>query len=160
MNRSLRQAFVAGAAAALLIAGGAAAQGIHDPIQTGNDLYDACSASAAATTDQDLTRDERTARQRCRNYLAGFVQASVVTRTDTGMTSPFSPSGEELFCYELPDQMSWDEMEQLVVTYGEANPDALNMYASDYLVEVFVANYPCPDTATPDTEPDMDGDGE
>jgi len=160
MHRSLRHTLFAGAAIALLTAGGAAAQGLRDPIETGSDRFEACSVSANVAEHVDMTQEERVARLRCRNYLSGFAQASIVSRTESGMTSPFSPTGEELFCYELPDAMTWHEMEHLVVAYGGENADALSMYASDFLVEVFVANYPCPNGAAPDEEHDMDGDTE
>ena len=138
-----------GFATLLLMTGGVLAQGAHDPIQTGDDLYGACGVSAAIAEHEDPNSFERAQRQRCRNYLAGFVQASVATRTETNLISPYSPTGEELFCYRLPDEMSWAEMEQLVVAHGDANPDALTMYAADFLVEVLVANYPCEDPAAP-----------
>jgi len=141
-----------GFATILILTGGAFAQGIHEPIETGADLYGACSASVAIAAHEDPDPRARAQRQRCRNYLSGFVQASVVTRTDTNLISPYSPTGEELLCYRLPDEMSWAEMEQLVVAHGATNPDALTMYAADFLVEVFVANYPCEDPAMPDEQ--------
>lgn len=144
----LRTSFL-GLAAALLMSGGAFAQSAHDPIQTGADLHEACSVSAAVAEHEDPSSFERAQRQRCRNYLSGFVQASVATRSDTNLISPYSPTGEELFCYHLPDEMSWAELEQLVVAYGNDTPDALNMYAADFMLEVFVAHFPCTDPASP-----------
>jgi hypothetical protein len=134
--------------AAALLTGAAYAQGVHDPIQTGSELHLACGISLQMSAGDEGTRASRTERQRCRNYLSGFVQASAMSRNGSGMTSPYSPTGEDLFCYQVPDEMSWEEMELLVVTYGDANPDALDMYAADFLVEIFVANSPC-------EEPDM-----
>jgi len=113
------------------------------PIQTGSDLYNACAASSSETADAST----RAAQQRCRNYLAGFVQASVITRTPTGMESPYAPRSGEALCYWLPDEMTWSEVEVLVIDHGQENPEALDMYAADFLVEVFVASFPCEDAS-------------
>lgn len=129
---------------ALLLPTGAMAQGVlHSPIESAEDLLDACSISVEISTEETVGGSARAHRARCRNYLSGFLQASVVSQQQTGMTSPYSPQGEELFCYRLPDELSFSEMEGLIVHYAEANPDSLNMYAADYLVEVFAATYPC-----------------
>ena len=138
--------------AAALFIGAAHAQGVHDPIDPGGELHLACGVSLQMSAGDEGTRATRVERQRCRNYLSGFVQASIATRFSDGITSPYSPTGEELFCYQLPHEMSWDEMEQLVVTYGDDNPDAFDMYAADFLLEVFVATYPCEEPPAPAEE--------
>ncbi len=130
--------------AALLLPAGALAQGVlHSPIESAEDLLDACSISLEIETAETARGSARAHRARCRNYLSGFLQASVVSQQPTGMTSPYSPQGEVMFCYRLPDELSFTEMETLIVDYADANPDSLNMYAADYLVEVFAATYPC-----------------
>lgn len=128
----------------LLLGGGLAqAQGIRATIEMASDLHAACAMGLMESADEAEGRAIRVQRLRCRNYLSGFVSATAVSRTGGGMTSPYSPTGEALFCYQLPVEMSWDEMEQLVVDYGNETPDALNMYAADFLVEVFASHYPC-----------------
>ncbi len=129
---------------ALFLPTTASAQGVlHSPIESAEDLLDACSISLEIDAEEAARGAARAHRARCRNYLSGFLQASVVAQEPTGMTSPYSPQGEALFCYRLPDELSFTEMETLIVDYAEANPDSLNMYAADYLVEVFAATYPC-----------------
>ena len=127
--------------AVLLVCGSAMAA--SGPIETGADLHLACNASLQMTAGQDGTPAVRAERHRCRNFLSGFVQASAATRFGNDMSGSFSPTGEDYLCYQLPQEMSWGEMEQLVVAHGDANPDALTMYAADFLVEVFATNYPC-----------------
>lgn len=120
-----------------------AAMAQHYTIQTAGDLVDACSIGIELSAADENARSARAHRARCRNYLSGFIQASVYAQEGTGMTSPYSPSGEALYCYALPDELSFDEMESLVTAYATNHPDSLDQPAANYLVEVFSATYPC-----------------
>jgi len=119
------------------------AQAANEPVEMGRDLYQACSTSAAQNPGSEIDATVRSARARCRNYLAGFVQASVITRTPSGMISPYSPPSGEHLCYNLPDELNWSEIEELVILFGDSTPDALDKFAADFLVEVFAAEFPC-----------------
>jgi hypothetical protein len=122
-------------AAILLLAGTAAAAELN----TGKDLVAACATYAAK--DENAMRDP----DPCRRFLVGFFTAFKASddaqREAMVKGLPATSSGG---CVRLPDFLSYRDMAQRLVRYGNAHQSELAGPANDLAKHTLETDFPCP----------------
>jgi hypothetical protein len=122
--------------AAIALATGAASAA---ELNTGKELVTACGIYAAK--DENAMRDP----DPCRRFLVGFFtafKASEDARRDAMVKG--LPATSSTNCVRLPDFLSYREMAQRVVAYGNAHPNELNGSANDLAQHTLETDFPCP----------------
>jgi hypothetical protein len=123
-------------AAVFLTVGTAAAA---SELNTGKDLVAACTIYAAK--DENALRDA----DPCRHFLVGFFtayKASEDARREAMVKGlPASASGP---CVRLPDFLSFREMAQRIVAYGNAHANELAGSANELAQHTLETSFPCP----------------
>jgi hypothetical protein len=122
-------------AAVLLSAGTAAAAELN----TGKDLVAACATYAAK--DENAMRDP----DPCRRFLVGFFtafKASEDARREAMVQG--LPAASSSACVRLPDFLSYRDMAQRLVRYGNAHPSELAGPANDLAQHTLETDFPCP----------------
>jgi len=116
-------------------------------IDSGADLVTACRDYLAkgAAQDSNVAR----APHPCRSFLQGFFQ-SLVSRENArrdAMVKGIPYSSKER-CVRLPDFLSFTEMAQRLITYSEANSQALQGPALNLAQQTVERDFPCPAPVT------------
>lgn len=122
-------------AAVALLAGTANAAEIN----TGKELVAACATYAAK--DENAMRDP----DPCRRFLVGFFsafKASEDARREAMVKG--LPAASSAGCVRLPDFLSYREMAQRLVKYGNAHPSELEGSATDLARHTLETDFPCP----------------
>lgn len=122
--------------AAILFAAGTA---IAAEINTGKDLVAACTIYAAK--DENAMRDP----DPCRRFLVGFFiafKAAEDARREAMVKG--LPAASSAGCVRLPDFLSYREMAQRLVKYGNAHPSELTGSANDLAQHTLETDFPCP----------------
>ncbi len=122
-------------AAVLLSASAATAAELN----TGKDLVAACTIYAAK--DENAMRDP----DPCRRFLVGFFtafKASEDARREAMVKG--LPAASSANCVRLPDFLSYREMAQRLVKYGNAHPNELAGPANDLAQHTLETDFPCP----------------
>jgi hypothetical protein len=108
-------------------------------LNTGRELVAACATYAAK--DENAMRDP----DPCRRFLVGFFTAYKASedarRMDIVKGLPATASGP---CVRLPDFLSYREMAQRLVRYGNAHPQELAGTANALAQHTLETDFPCP----------------
>jgi hypothetical protein len=108
-------------------------------LNTGKDVVTACAIYAAK--DENALRDP----DPCRHFLQGFFtafKASEDARRDAMVKG--LPATSSTACVRLPDFLSYREMAQRVVKYGNAHNAELAGSATDLAQHTLEMDFPCP----------------
>jgi hypothetical protein len=108
-------------------------------LNTGKDLVAAC--ATYASKDENAMRDP----DPCRRFLVGFFTAYKTSedarQQDVVKGVPGTNIGP---CVRLPDFLSYREMAQRLVKYGNAHPAELAGPAADLAQHTLETDFPCP----------------
>ena len=108
-------------------------------INSGKELVAACASYAAK--DENAMRDP----DPCRRFLVGFFTAfktSEDVRRDAMVKG--LPATANSACVRLPDFLSYREMAQRLVKYGNAHPAELTGTPNDLAQHTLETDFPCP----------------
>ena len=122
--------------AVVLVSAGTAAAA---ELNTGKDLVTACATYAAK--DENAMRDP----DPCRRFLVGFFTAFKASE-DAQREAMVKglPATSSSACVRLPDFLSYREMAQRLVRYGNAHPNELAGSATDLARHTLETDFPCP----------------
>ena len=132
----MHRLFIAGFAVALSSAAALAA----GSIETGRDLVDSC---------RDYTTNVKEENARlphdCRTFLQGFA-TTLKAREDARLDAMVKgvPSTSKEACVRMPDFISFRELAQRIVRFGDANPSLLTIPASELAQKTLEHDFPCP----------------
>jgi hypothetical protein len=123
----------------------AAAAAVAAEIKTGRDLVDACRSYASANGQENAR-----APNDCRTFLQGFA-VSLKAREDARLDAMVKglPAGTKEACVRMPDFISFKELAERIVRFGDANPALLNGPATDLAQKTLERDFPCPPPAKP-----------
>ncbi|MBX3447558.1 MAG: hypothetical protein KF765_12465 [Parvibaculaceae bacterium] len=129
---------LAALALAAFIAVGAAAPAAA-AVETGAQLVSAC---------RNLIENghaEGSSGEPCKQFLIGLIMPQQETLT---MGEPFraerlGPNQDQKACFDLPNQLTYRQFAQHVLTYAERQPDMTSRPAHELAVRALEANYPC-----------------
>jgi|KBSMisStandDraft_5_1062788.scaffolds.fasta_scaffold769042_2 Ssp1 endopeptidase immunity protein Rap1a len=113
-------------------------------IATAKELVAVCTTYAAK--DENALRDP----DPCRRFLVGFFTAYIAAQNAQrdGMVQGL-PATHSASCVRLPDSLSYREMAQRLVRYGNAHPNELAGTPNDLAQHTLETDFPCPPQQAP-----------